>query len=135
MKVRIIDPKDFNCGKEFEGSRVYNDYLHGKTIDGKLQDLYSVTIDGQEKQYLTHQIDEDYYLQQERASEVERLGADIGDTVLIKGTGGGGSFSGGWSHAGEHVISDISPYGYVEFDNGQASIFRPTVEKVTKEGK
>ena len=83
MKVRITDPKDFYCGQEFEGSIVYHDYLHGERIDGKIQDLYSVTIAGKTASYLSHQVDVEYYEKQLRAAEVERLGADIGDTVII----------------------------------------------------
>lgn len=132
MKVRITDPKDFYCGQEFEGSIVYHDYLHGERIDGKIQDLYSVTIAGKTASYLSHQVDVEYYEKQLRAAEVERLGADIGDTVIITSLGGGGSFTGGWSHHGKHVISDIDGHGNVGFDNNMASLFRPKVEKVSK---
>jgi len=131
MKIRITDKNDEHCGCEFDGHRVYSDILHGRKIDGKIQDLYVVNINGEEKQYMTHQIDEEYYRRQEIGKVVERLGAEEGDEVrVIKG--GSGSYASYFKDRDTHIIRKIVCTGHVYFDDGVTSIFRPTVEVVKK---
>ena len=120
MKVKITDPQDFNFGKEFEGQRV--------------SDVYVVTVRGKAKTYRADQVDVEYYDMQLADAIAEKLGANVGDTVIIKSLGDSGSHSGFWDHRGEHVISRILPDGFVEFDNGTASLLNPKVEKVEKGG-
>ena len=131
MKIRITDKNDEHCGKEFDGQRIYYDILHGRRIGGKIQDLYAVNINGERKQYMTHQIDEDYCRQQENRKVVERLGADVGDEVRII-AGGSGSYASYFGKRDTHIISRIVCTGNVYFDDGVTSMFYPTVEVVRK---
>ena len=132
MKVRIIDRNDKHCGQVFDGYLFYHDILHGKTVDDKIQDIYVVNIDGEDVQYRTNQIDEDYYEKQEIAKWVEYMGgADVGDEVrILKSTAG--SFSRGFFDKDTHIITEIRSSGNVVFDNGAAVLFHPPVEIVKK---
>lgn len=131
MKIRITDKNDEHCGCEFDGRRVYYDILHGRKIDGKIQNLYVVNINGEEKQYMTHQIDEEYCHRQEIGKVVETLGAEEGDEVrVIKG--GSGSYASYFKDRDTHIIRKIVCTGNVYFDDGVTSIFNPTVEVVRK---
>ena len=129
MKIKITDKEDPNCGKVYEGEMIYCDVLHGRKIDGQIQDLYVVNIDGEEKQYMTRQIDADYYYKQKQEEEEARLGFKVGDIVKILKTGSG-SVSRGFYEKDTHVVTDICWTGNVEFDNGLARMFRPKVEVV-----
>ncbi len=126
-KVKITDPKSPLYGQILDGACIYIDIYH---IGSGGIDLYRVTDNsGNEDRLLSTQIDVEHYEKQLRAEEIARLGADVGDTVMIDRTGGG-SFKVGFSTEIPHVITKISPGGYVEFDNGEADCFRPDVRVV-----
>lgn len=127
MKVRITDKSSEFCGKEFEGYRFYYDYKH----TGSSDDIYLVSTNKGEKQFLTRQIDEVYYKQQELDKFLEELGANIGDTVEVIEYGSG-SYSRGFDKSGLHEITKITSNGYVQFDNGKAEVFRPKVRLIKK---
>ncbi len=59
------------------------------------------------------------------------MGADIGDTVFITENG---SWWGrcGFDSIAPHVITKIDSVGYVEFDGGMATCFRPVVQILEK---
>ncbi|WWU66656.1 hypothetical protein QJR26_18100 (plasmid) [Clostridium baratii] len=57
---------------------------------------------------------------------IEALGAKIGDRVIILKEGSG-SYTSQWNLEGEHLITDIDYIGYVTFDYGEATIFKPKV--------
>ncbi|MFY0545477.1 hypothetical protein [Brevibacillus sp. H7] len=124
-KVKVTDPRSPYFGQELEGYCWYYDYLH----TGDSPDLYIVKTPEGKKQLLSTQIDEKHYEAQELAEEIERLGANVGDTVMILRTGSGSSVA-GFSTKVPHVISHISSSGTVTFDNGAATMFRPDVERV-----
>jgi len=124
-KVKIIDPSNSYFGQELDGYCWYYDHLH----TGDSQDVYIVKTPEGEKQLLSTQIDVEHYEAQDLAKEIERLGANVGDTVKILRTGSGGSVA-GFSTKVPHVISHISSSGTVTFDNGAATMFRPDVERV-----
>ena len=123
--VKITDTKHALSGRILPGGCIYYDIHH--TGDGP--DLFRV-IDG-DKSYrlLSTQIDVDNYYAKELAKVVAKLGANVGDTVIIQ-RGGSGSFCAGWDSTKPHTITKISNTGNVEFDGGVrtgASLFRPTV--------
>lgn len=126
MKVKVIDPKHPLFGQEVEGGIIYYDIYH----KGGRPDLYQVKDDsGKSYRLLTDQIDEEHYYAQEIAEEVERIGANVGDTVLIIDPKSNHSRAGfEWNKP--HVITKIDPSGNVEFDHGMASCFRPGVQIV-----
>jgi hypothetical protein len=128
MKVKIIDPNHPACGQELEGSRIYFDIYHR----GGKPDLYQAkTPEGGFYRLLTDQIDEAHYEAQEIARDVERLGANVGDTVMITRMGSGGS-NANFDLNKPHVITKICPSGTVEFDDRTAWGFRPDVTVVTR---
>lgn len=136
MKVRITDPKDRYYGQEFDGYLFYHDILHGGTIDGKIQDVYILNINGEEVEYRTWQIDTDYYEKQEIAKWVEYMGgADVGDEVRILEFTAGSFSCGKFSKDDTHIITEIRSSGNVVFDNGAAVLFHPPVEIVKKAEK
>lgn len=131
MKVKIIDPTHECFGQELEGGIIYNDIYHR----GGRPDLYQVkTPDGKIYRLLTDQIDAEHYAAQEIAEGVERLGAVVGDTVMITRLGSG-SQRAGFDFAVPHVVTKISASGNVEFDHGAASGFRPEVELVATKNR
>lgn len=127
MKVRIIDESSEFCGKEFEGYRFYYDYKH----TGSSDDIYLVSTDKGEKQFLTRQIDEVYYKKQELDKFLEELGANVGDIVEVIEYGSG-SYSRGFDKNGLHEITKITSNGYVQFDNGKVEVFRPKVKVIRR---
>ncbi len=128
MKVKITDPNHPCCGQELEGGRIYFDIYHR----GGKPDLYQVKAsEGGIYRLLTDQIDEGHYEAQEIAREVERLGANVGDTVLITRMGSGSS-NANFDIKEPHVITKISPSGSVEFDDKEASGFRPDVTVINR---
>lgn len=131
--VIIIDKNDVNCGKEFPGWLAFHDvyYRGGTTLP--VEDLYLVTIDGQERRYVSSQIDVEHYKVQLLKEEIDRLGAKIGDKVrVIHETSGsyGKRYYDREKGDGFHTITDIDCYGHVTFDNGEANMFRPEVEVI-----
>lgn len=120
--VLITDKKHELCGKEVKGSLIYYDINH----TGSSPDLFTAEHEGCSFRLLSTQIDAEHYNNQLANSEIERLGANVGDLVEITRTGSG-SFCRDWNQAGEHLITKISSHGQVEFDHGKASCFRPDV--------
>jgi hypothetical protein len=128
MKVKIIDQNHPCFGQELEGGIIYFDIYHR----GGRPDLYQVeTPEGKKYRLLTNQIDEEHYNAQELAEEVERLGANVGDNVMITRLGSG-SYNAGFDFSSPHVITKIDCSGHVEFDNRAACGFRPDVTVITK---
>ncbi|WP_342477408.1 hypothetical protein NYE24_30635 [Paenibacillus sp. FSL H7-0350] len=128
MKVKIIDPAHPYCGQELEGGIIYMDIYHR----GGRPDLYAVkSPEGKTVRLLTHQIDEAHYEAQELNQEIERLGANVGDTVLIIRSGSGGcTLDFDWK--APHVITKIDSSGHVEFDDNAAYGFRPDVQVISR---
>ena len=92
--------------------------------------FYFRTPDGKTHGALESDIDLEYLTQQELSYEKELLGADVGDTVMILENA-----SGSYNHRFKmfersHRITQIYPSGHVEFDNGDARMFRPIVRKL-----
>lgn len=129
MKVKVTDPAHELFGQEVDGSRIYFDIYH----QGGKPDLYQANApDGKTFRLLTNQIDEEHYEAQELAREVERLGANVGDTVMINRLGSGCVFNPKFDLSVPHVITKISPSGDVEFDFRAAYGFRPDIEVVSR---
>ncbi|MDH6371786.1 hypothetical protein M2444_003585 [Paenibacillus sp. PastF-3] len=129
MQVKIIDPNHPCYGQELGGSRIYFDYYHR----GGKPDLYQAEApEGGFYRLLTNQIDEEHYEAQELAREVERLSANVGDTVMITRMGSGGSKA-NFDIKEPHVITKITPSGTVYFDDGEANGFRPDVIVISKD--
>jgi len=132
--VRITDKYDVNCGKEFPGWLAYHDLYHRGGTNQPIEDLYLVTIDGNERRYVSSQIEE-HYREQILKEEIKNLGAKVGDKVrVLKETSGsyGKQYYDRKSKNGFHTITKIECYGHVTFDNGEAEMFRPTVEVINE---
>ncbi|GGF73172.1 hypothetical protein GCM10010912_17960 [Paenibacillus albidus] len=128
MKVKVTDPSHPCFGQELEGGIIYYDIYHR----GGRPDLYEVsTPEGKRYRLLTHQIDADHYEAQELNEEIERLGAEVGDTVMVIRPGSGGS-NAGFDWNASHVITRIDGSGHVEFDDKAAWGFRPDVQVLSK---
>jgi len=125
--VKVTDPKSPYCGQEFEGGCFYYDIHH----TGSSPDLFIIHTPDGDKQILSTGIDTEHYWNQRRDEEIKRLGADVGDTVLITETG---SCYGrhGFDYKAPHVITKIDSVGHVEFDDGMGSCFRPVVQVIEK---
>lgn len=133
--VIITDKNDVNCGKEFPGWLAFHDvyYRGGTTLP--VEDLYLVTIDGQERRYVSSQIDVEHYKAQLLKEEIERIGAKIGDKVrALRETSGcyGKQYFDRKENKGFHTITNIDCYGNVTFDNGEANMFRPEIEVINE---
>lgn len=128
LDIKVIDKKSRYYGQTLKGYIFYYDIKH----TGDSDNVYiAISHEGENIQFLSSQIDESYYNKQELAQVIEKLGANIGDTVLIL-KGGSGSYKKDWEQEGPHIITDIDFTGHITFDNGNAIIFRPKV-KVIKE--
>jgi hypothetical protein len=125
MLVKIIDTQSKYYGQELKGFCTYYDYKH----TGSSPDLYSVETPEGTVMMESTKIDVNHYRQQELEKELKRLGAKIGDKVRIIKSGSG-SYSHGFDRKGVHIITKVSTAGNVEFNNGEANIFRPVVELV-----
>lgn len=124
--IKVIDEKSPLFGKKLTGGIVYYDLYH----TGNSPDLLQVQDEeGNKYQILSNRIDIEHYNSQEVAKETERLGAKVGDTVLITRSGSGYSKV-NFNVKELHVITKIDCTGHVEFDNGDATMFRPDVELV-----
>lgn len=133
MTVIITDKNDVNYGKEFPGWLVFHDVYYRGGTNMPIEDLYLVTIDGQERRYVSSQIDVEHYKAQLLKKEIEKLGANIGDKVkVLEDTSGsyGAKFFKRRDEIGFHTITDITSSGYVTFDDGEAVMFRPKVEVI-----
>ena len=123
-KVKIIsgEYKDMIL----DGHRFYLDHLH----TGNSADLFEVYFKGERKVITSDKIDVAHYENQLLEDELNRLGARVGDVVTIS-RAGSGSYQRGWVVNDTHTITNVSPNGYVEFDNGLAKMFRPDVKIVS----
>ena len=128
--IKVIDKSHEYYGQELQGCCVYYDYKH---IGNGGPDLYEAfTPDGDRFTISSERIDVDHYEAQRLKEEINILGANVGDTVMIIEAGSGG-YSKDWDISKPHVISKISSGGSVWFDNypeGGAYIFRPKVTLV-----
>ncbi|MFX3631871.1 MAG: hypothetical protein ACE3L7_07300 [Candidatus Pristimantibacillus sp.] len=125
--VRITDTNHKYFGQELPGGCVYYDINH--VGDGG-PDLYHIVTPEGERRILSTQIDEEHYNDQGRDEGLKRLGAKVGDVVMITRSGSGSSKA-GFSTKVPHTITAICKYGDdVTFDNGEARMFRPDVVKV-----
>jgi len=125
-EIRVTDPKSPLCGQVVYGYIVYFDINH----TGNSPDLiHATTREGKRVKLLSSQCDMGHYKAQELAEQVKRLGAKIGDKVRIVKSGSG-TYGAGWRDEGVHEITNIDNVGYVEFDHGLGSMFRPAVEVV-----
>lgn len=122
MRVRVIDPNSKYYGQELEGYCVYYDVNH----TGSSPDLFHIKTPDGNVPILSTKIDAKHYWDQRRQEQIERLGANVGDIVIITRSGGG-SFNRGFDLKEPHKITSIDSSGYVEFDNGEAKTFRPDV--------
>lgn len=134
MKVRIIDKNDPLCGQEFEGNLVYYDYYHGKNaqFDNKVQDLYRVNINGENKYYLTHQIDEEYFDKQCINLQCKKLGVNVGDEVKIIKANSGYFPCSKTFMTETHIVTKIDSSGNVYYDNSDYHSYRPELEVIKK---
>lgn len=123
MKVKVTDKNHPLYNQEFDGYRFYFDYLH----TGDSPDIFIIKTDKGEMKILSTQIDEESYEKQEIEEAIKTIGGNVGDTVMIVESGSG-SFKANFSYDVPHVITKITPSGHVEFDNGEATIFRPKVK-------
>jgi hypothetical protein len=126
MLVKITDKEHKYFGQELEGFCFYYDYQH----TGDSPDIYIIKTPEGERKILSTQIDVEHYENQRLSKEIERLGANVGDKVIIIESGSGGSKV-GFDINEPHIITKISPSGAVYFDDGMADMFRPIVKVVS----
>lgn len=119
-KVKVISGQ--YEGQIFEGHRFFYDYQY----TGSSPDLFTIVTPTGNVTITSDKIDVNHYEAQLLEDELERLGAKVGDIVNIVRTGSG-SFMRGWDDKVTHIITRITPSGYVEFDNGLGKMFRPDV--------
>lgn len=120
MQVKIIDGK--YKGQILEGHRVYYDHLH----TGSSPDLFVIKTANREVTIASDCIDIPHYEKQLLQEELARLGANVGDVVQIIRYGSG-YYKRDWDETLPHRITEITPIGYVVFDDGLAEMFRPDV--------
>jgi hypothetical protein len=126
--VKIVDSTHKYYGQELPGGCVYYDVFH-KGSGGP--DLFQIETPEGKQTILSTKIDEQHYWEQRRAAHIEKLGANVGDTVRIIRAGSCSSkASFDWNIL--HVITKIDSSGYVEWDGGEATSFRPDVEVVSR---
>lgn len=132
-KIRIIDKNSPFYGKVGEGFLCYYDILHGKKIDGKIQDLYHVEIEGQTINLKSYQVDLNYYHQQEDDEYRKKNGYGKGDEVRVLEYKEVSSMAGDFKEHDTHVISKISyPCGLVYFADGITCVRWPKVEVIKR---
>lgn len=133
MKIKIIDEKSPYFGKEYEGYLCYYDILHGKTIDGKIQDLYHVDVDGQAKYFKSYQVDVDYYQQQEDDEYRAKYGYGKGDEVRVLEVKEVSSMATGFMDKATHTIWKISyACGLVYFEDRITCVRWPKLEVIKR---
>ena len=125
MIVKVTDPASPYCGQEFEGGCFYYDIHH----TGNSPDLFIIKTPKGDERILSTQIDAEHYWEQRRQEHIERLGATVGDTVMIVRTGSSSSKR-NFDLLMPHKITKIDSSGHVTFDDGEATCFRPNVKKV-----
>jgi hypothetical protein len=123
--VKIIDEKSKHFGKEFEGHCFYFDHKH----TGHSADLFVIKTDNGEETILSTSIDVGHYWEQVRQEKIKKIGADVGDKVIIKETTSG-CYSSDFDIEKPHIITSIADNGNVVFDNGIANMYMPKVERI-----
>lgn len=129
MKVKITDESSKYFGQELDGDCIYYDVYHiGSTPEKPAIDLFHVNTPGGTEQFLSTQIDADHYWEQVRQEHIKNLGADVGDVVIIIET------HSCWGNlhfdlSKPHIITDVDSSGYVKFDDGAFTCFRPIVKR------
>ena len=129
MKIKIIDKTSPHYGRSFEGRLVSRNAMSGRMINGKIQNKYSLNVDGIDLYYYSFQIDEDKYNSDMAEAFSSKIGIKVGDKVEIVSMGSGSIF-GYWSATGTHIVSDISSDGCVYLDGGKACLNNPILKKV-----
>lgn len=129
MKIKIIDKTSPHYGRSFDGRLVDRNALRGRMINGKIQNKYSLNVDGVNLYYYSYQIDEDKYNSDMAEAFSSKTGIKVGDKVEIVSMGSGSIF-GYWSATETHVVSDISSDGCVYLDGGKACLSNPILKKV-----
>jgi hypothetical protein len=122
--VRVTDPTSPYCGQEFEGDCIYYDVYH----TGNSPDLFIIKTPKGDERILSTQIDAEHYWEQRRQEYIGKLGADVGDTVIIMRSGSGYSKK-DFDLTEPHKITKIDSNGYVTFDDA-ATYFRPDIEVI-----
>jgi hypothetical protein len=125
-EIRVIAPEHQLFGKTIKGAIIYFDHQH----TGNSADLIAAydPETGLDHRLLSTQVDMDYYHEQELAEQIKRLGANVGDSVMVTRTGSGYPTH-GFNKSLPHVITKISYDGYVEFDD-YYEMFRPDVQLI-----
>ncbi|QJD87884.1 hypothetical protein [Cohnella herbarum] len=126
--VKIIDPTHVLFGQELNGGCVYFDVYHQGSGG---PDLFQIETPAGKQTILSTKIDTEHYWEQRRQKEIHRIGANVGDTVIII-RGGSGSSKANFDWKAPHVITKIDSSGNVEWDNGAAKGFRPDVEVISR---
>ncbi|OMF38786.1 hypothetical protein BK133_00865 [Paenibacillus sp. FSL H8-0548] len=126
--VKIIDPTHKYFGQELTGGCVYYDVYHQGNGG---PDLFQIETPEGKQNILSTKIDEEHYWDQLKAIHIEQLGANIGDTVKIIRSGSCSSKA-NFDWRVPHVITKIDSSGYVEWDGGEATSFRPDVEVISR---
>ncbi len=132
-KIRIIDKNSPYYGKEGEGHLCYYDILHGKKINGEIQDLYWVIIDGKELNFKSFQVDVNYYHQQEDDEYRKKYGYGKGDEVQVLEVQEVSSMARDFKEHNTHIIRNISySCGLVYFEDGITCVRWPKVNVVKR---
>jgi len=126
--IRIIDPKSEYLNQEFKGACIYYDIHH--TGGNNVVDLFRAEIKpGEKKTFYSTQIDVPHYENQLLQERINELGANVGDTVIILELGSG-SYKAKFDMSKPYLITNITSSGHVQFNNGEADIFRPKIQKI-----
>lgn len=132
-KIKIIDKNSPFYGKIGEGFCCYYDILHGKKINGQIQDLYHLKIDGKEMNFKSYQIDVNYYHQQEDDEYRAKHGYGTGDEVRVLEIHEVSSMAVDFKKHETHVIRMISyACGLVYFADGVTCVRWPKLEVVKR---